>query len=95
MLLLFVAGMSTSASAPARPAWTITNTTTAQHLMAVYVEARPDADLYSMRRAIVREHAGYDEILIYVRTGGPTLRRIQWTPQGGYSELLINTSPRR
>ena len=92
MLLLFVAGMSPSV--PARPAWTITKTTTAQHLMAVYVDARPDADLYSMRRAIVREHAGYDEILIYVRTGGPTLRRIQWTPQRGYTELLIDTSAR-
>jgi len=78
MLLLFVAGMSSSA--PARPSWIITKTTTAQHLMAVYVDARSDADLYSMRRAIVREHAGYDEILIYVRTGAATLRRIQCTP---------------
>ena len=92
MLLLFVAGMSSFAPEP--PAWTITKTTTAQHLMAVYVDAEPHADLYSMRRAIVREHAGYDEILIYVRTGGHTLRRIQWTPQRGYTELLIDTSAR-
>jgi len=91
MLLLFVAGMSTSASAPAPPAWTITKTTTAQHLMAVYVTARPGADLFALRRSIVASAAGnYDEILIYVRSGGSTLRRIQWTPQHGYAELLIS-----
>jgi hypothetical protein len=61
-------------------------------MLIVDVEAQPSADLKKIGRAVVTPVAGqYDEVLIYVRTGKSTVRRIQWTPQHGYVELLISS----
>jgi hypothetical protein len=62
------------------------------HMLIVDVEAQPSADLKKIGRAVVTPVAGqYDEVLIYVRTGKSMVRRIQWTPQHGYVELLISS----
>ena len=76
---------------PTGPEWTITGSMGTHHVLVVHVEANPSADLKKIGRAIVTPVAGqYDEVLIYVRTGKTSLRRIQWTPGRGYAELLIS-----
>jgi hypothetical protein len=89
-LLLFVAAVNRPAS-PRGPEWTITSSMGTHHMLIAHVEAQPSADLQKIGRAIVTPVVGqYDEVLIYVRTGKSTLRRIQWTPQRGYVQLLIS-----
>jgi hypothetical protein len=79
-----------AASTP-RIGWAVTKATSAQHMMVVDVDAERLADARGIAIQIVepvRSH-GYDEILIYVRQPGsrtPMVRRIQWTPRGGYAE---------
>jgi hypothetical protein len=92
-LLLFVAGLYQSASVrPRGPEWTVTGSMGTHHMLIVNVDAQPSADLKKIGRAVVTPVAGqYDEVLIYVRTGKSTVRRIQWTPQHGYVELLISS----
>jgi hypothetical protein len=92
-LLLFVAAVYRSASTPARgPEWTIKGSIGTHHMLVVDVDARPSADLKKIGRAIVTPVVGqYDEVLIYVRSGKSALRRIQWTPQRGYVELVISS----
>jgi hypothetical protein len=91
-LLLFVAAVNQSVStAPRGPEWTITGSMGAHHMLIVHVDARPSADLKKIGRAIVMPVVGqFDEVLIYVRSGKTTLRRIQWTPERGYVELVIS-----
>jgi hypothetical protein len=92
-LLLFVAAVNQSASAtPPGPEWTMTGSIGTHHMLVVHVDARPSADLKKIGRAIVTPVVGqYDEVLIYVRSGKSALRRIQWTPQRGYVELVISS----
>ena len=92
-LLLFVAAVYRSASTPSPgPEWTITSSIGTHHMLVVNVDARPSADLKKIGRAIVTPVIGqYDEVLIYVRSGKSALRRIQWTPQRGYVELVISS----
>ena len=92
-LLLFTAAVYRSASAPPPgPEWTIKSSIGTHHMLVVDVEARPSADLKKIGRAIVTPVVGqYDEVLIYVRSGKSALRRIQWTPQRGYVELVISS----
>ena len=92
MLLLLFAGVQQSASARSRPQWTITGSIGAHHMLVVHVDAQPSADLKQIGRSIVTPVVGqYDEVLIYVRSGKSSLRRIQWTPQRGYVELVITS----
>ena len=50
------------------------------------------ASLHDIGETIVNPVVGqYDEVLIYVKSGKTTLRRIQWTPQHGYVELVISS----
>ena len=93
VLLLFGAAVYRSASTPPpEPEWTIKGSIGTHHMLVVDVEARPSADLKKIGRAIVTPVAGqYDEVLIYVRSGKSALRRIQWTPQRGYVELVISS----
>ena len=91
-LLLFLAGLHQSASAPPsrEPVWTVTSSLGTFHILIVHVEAQPSADLKMIGRAVVTPVMdNYEEVLIYVRTG-TALRRIQWTPQHGYVELVIS-----
>jgi hypothetical protein len=74
-----------------RIGWVVTKATSAEHTMVVDVEAERLEDARGIALQIVepvRSH-GYQEILIYVRQPGrriPAVRRIQWTPRGGYVE---------
>ena len=93
-LLLFLAGLHQSASTPPSrgPIWTVTSSLGTFHILIVHVEAQPSADLKKIGRAVVTPVMDkYDEVLIYVRTGKSALRRIQWTPQHGYVELVISS----
>jgi hypothetical protein len=92
-LLLFVAGLHHSASTPSsrEPMWTVKSSLGTFQILIVHVEAQPPADLKRIGRAIVVPVMDkYDEVLIYVRTGKSGLRRIQWTPEHGYVELVIS-----
>ena len=74
-----------------RVGWAVTKATAAQHMMVVEVDAERLDDAKRIAVQIVEpvRSSGYDEILIYVRQPGsrtPAVRRIQWTPRGGYVE---------
>ena len=74
-----------------RIGWAVTKATAAQHMMVVEVDAEGLDDAMGIAVQIVEpvRSRGYDEILIYVRQPGrsiPAVRRIQWTPRGGYVE---------
>jgi hypothetical protein len=73
-----------------RIGWAVTKATAAQHMMVVEVDAERLDDAQGIAVQIVEPvRSKYDEILIYVRQPGsriPTVRRIQWTPRGGYAE---------
>ena len=71
--------------------WAVTKATSAQHMMVVEVEAERLDESRAIAIQIVEpvRSRGYEEILIYVRHPNgriPTVRRIQWTPHGGYVE---------
>ncbi|HEY6362481.1 MAG TPA: hypothetical protein VIX63_15315 [Vicinamibacterales bacterium] len=71
--------------------WVVTKATSAQSMMVVEVDAERLDDAGGIAIQIVEpvRSRGYDEILVYVRQPGSrtrTVRRIQWTPGGGYVE---------
>jgi hypothetical protein len=92
-LLLLIAAVDRSASTSiGGPEWTVTSSLGTHHMLIVHVDARPTADLKKIGRAVVTPVAGqYDEVLIYVRSGKTSMRRIQWTPEHGYVELVISS----
>ena len=75
--------------------WVVTKVTSAHHMLVVNV----DADRLDNAQAIAAEIVApvrdrkFDEILVYVRKmhsrKGYADRRVQWTPKGGYAELVI------
>jgi hypothetical protein len=75
--------------------WKVTKVTSAHHMLVVNV----DADRVGNAQAIAAEivapvrDRGFDEVLVYVwkMRGQRTFadRRVQWTPRGGYSELVM------
>ena len=93
VLLVFGAAVHYSASAtPPGPKWTVTGSMGTHHMLVVSVTAHAGVSLREIGESVVKPVIGqYDEVLIYVRSGRSTLRRIQWTPQHGYMELLINS----
>jgi hypothetical protein len=82
--------MARDAASTPRIGWAVTKATAAQHMMVVDVDAERLDDATGIAVQIVEPvRSNYDEILIYVRQPGrstPTVRRIQWTPRGGYVE---------
>ena len=72
--------------------WIVTRATSARHAMVIDVEADKPEDARQIAVEIVEPLRAkhYEEVLIYVRPiGNPfnaTVRRIQWTPQGGFVE---------
>ena len=93
---LLIVGLEDSARARRLgPAYVITHTASYQRVAVVTAKIRRGADRMAVARAIVTplraRHT--DEVLIYLhepaRPGTTVLRRIQWSPGGGYSELLI------
>ena len=82
--------MARDAADTPRIGWAVTKATAAQHMMVVEVDAERLDDARGIAVQIVEPvRSKYDEILIYVRQPGrsvPAVRRIQWTPRGGYVE---------
>jgi methylthioribose-1-phosphate isomerase len=71
--------------------WAVTKATSAQHALVVEVDAERLDQARNIAVEIVEpvRSRGYEEVLIYVRQPGsriPTVRRIKWTPHGGYVE---------
>jgi len=71
--------------------WTVTRATSAHHSIVIDVEADHPVDAGMIAEQIVAPlRSTYNEVLIYVRpTGNPVnavVRRIQWTPHGGFVE---------
>jgi hypothetical protein len=74
------------------PGWRVTSATSVRHIMLVNVEAGDPGRARQIAIQIVEPvKEQYDEVLVYVhKTGAPDAdRRIQWTPRGGYVEILI------
>jgi hypothetical protein len=75
--------------------WVVTKVTSAHHILVVNVEADRIGDAQAIAAEIVApvRDRKYDEILVYVRQmhsrKGFADRRVQWTPKGGYTELVI------
>ncbi len=93
-ILLFAAGLESPAPTSRVEPWSITQTRTAHHALIVDVVAQRVAEAPAIAAEIVEPvRHRYEEILIYVRgpgeRGQPAERRVQWTPTGGYAELVI------
>ena len=75
--------------------WVVTKVTSAHNALVVDVEAASVDDALAIAANIVApvRDRKFDEILVYVRRmhsrKGYADRRVQWTPKGGYSELVI------
>lgn len=75
--------------------WAVRRATSAHNVLVVDVDAERVRDSRAIALQIVRPvlDRGYDEILVYVWKAGGNKpfadRRVQWTPAGGYRELLI------
>jgi hypothetical protein len=75
--------------------WVVTKVTSAHHMLVVNV----DADRLENAQAIATEivepvrDRKFDEVLVYIWQKDSRKkyadRRVQWTPKGGYSELVI------
>jgi len=71
--------------------WIVTRATSARRAMVIDVEADKPENARAIAAEIVEPlRAKYEEVLIYVRPIGSPLnavvRRIQWTPHGGFVE---------
>ena len=76
-------------------AWVVTKVTSAHHVLLVNIDAEHVGNAQTIAAEIVApvKDRGFDEILVYVwRTHEHKPfadRRVQWTPKGGYTELVM------
>ena len=75
--------------------WHIRNMATAQGAFVIEVEAEDFTQTEAIARALIEPlRDDYDEILVYVNSLGDDsdlpVRRIQWTPGGGYVEITYD-----
>jgi hypothetical protein len=76
-------------------AWAVRKVTSAHHVLVVNVDADHVGNAQKIASEIVApvRDRGFDEVLVYVwgmhRHKPYADRRVQWTPKGGYSELVI------
>jgi hypothetical protein len=75
------------------PGWTVTRAISAHHVMVADVETdRPEQARQIAIVLVEPVKSRYEEILIYVRRPGTSgklaARRMQWTPRGGYVEVV-------
>jgi hypothetical protein len=75
-------------------AWAVRRVESAHHVLVVNVDADRVGNAQKIAIEIVTPvlDRGYDEVLVYVWARGHKPyadRRVQWTPKGGYSELVI------
>jgi hypothetical protein len=71
--------------------WIVTHASSAHHALVLDVEAEhPDQARDIASEIVSPVRTKYEEVLIYIRPAGAPpgarVRRIQWTPQGGYVE---------
>ena len=75
--------------------WYVIKATSAHHVMVLDVETEHVDEAASIAAEIVdgARRSAYEEILIYVRMigngHGPAVRRVQWTPAGGFVETTL------
>lgn len=85
-----------SSATGAEPAWIVTKANSAHRAMVIEVEASRLEDGRAIAIEIVKplRSRGYEEVLIYVRRPrsriDAAMRRIQWTPKGGFVETTYN-----
>jgi hypothetical protein len=83
---------------PADRRWTVTHAVSFNRVMVVDVATHQPAQARTIAPMIVGpvRPLKYDEILIYFRATSdrraPAERRVQWTPGGGYTEMVIRDS---
>src|SRR5262245_34686744 len=76
-------------------AWSVRKVESAHHVLVVNVDADRVGNAQKIATEIVVPvlDRGFDEVLVYVwgthRHKPYADRRVQWTPKGGYSELVI------
>jgi hypothetical protein len=76
-------------------AWTVTKVTSAHHMLVVNVDAERVGNAQAIATEIVKpvQDRGFDEVLVYVwarhKHKAFADRRVQWTPKGGYTELVM------
>src|SRR5262245_7218966 len=76
-------------------AWVVTKVTSAHHVLVVNVDADHVGNAQKIASDIVTpvRDRGFDEVLVYVwnmhHHKAYADRRVQWTPRGGYSELVM------
>ena len=76
-------------------AWVVTKVTSAHHVLLVNIDAERVGNAQTIAAEIVApvKDRGFDEILVYVwriHKHKPFAdRRVQWTPKGGYTELVM------
>ena len=76
-------------------AWVVTKVTSAHHVLLVNIDAERVGDAQTIAAEIVApvKERGFDEILVYVwrthKLKPFADRRVQWTPKGGYTELVM------
>jgi hypothetical protein len=93
---LVIVGLQDSARARRLgPAYVITRTASYQRVTVVNAKIRRGANRQAVAAAIVKPlRDTHDEVLIYLeqpaQPGKTTLRRVQWSRDGGFSELLIH-----
>ena len=73
--------------------WTATSARSAMRGMVVQVEARDVTQARQIAAAIVEpRRARFDVVLVYVhrvgRSADMAARRVEWTPRGGYVEIV-------
>jgi hypothetical protein len=79
--------------------WSVTHAVSFHRVMVVHVETRRFDDARDIAVRIVDPVRAleYEEILIYFRSTSDrhasAERRVQWTPHGGFVELLIGEPP--
>jgi hypothetical protein len=86
-----VRDLNSASQPPGRwPAWAVTRATSAHKVMVIDVDAEHPERARQIATEIVGPlHTRYEEVLIYVKSADakdPMVRRIQWTPRGGYVE---------
>jgi hypothetical protein len=74
--------------------WVVTRASAAMNALVIDVEARdPDNSRQIAEEIVAPVRRKYAEILIYVRPAGAganaRVRRIQWTPRGGFVESVF------
>jgi hypothetical protein len=73
------------------PSWAVTRATSAHNVIVIDVDAERPEEARQIALEIVKPlRDRYEEVLIYVKSADAandlTVRRIQWTPRGGYVE---------